>query len=461
MFIQRTVTFSLMIALCALSACSQNVSQRSSTPPLAHDETFFSVKDYGAIGDGIANDTCALRNTINVAASALKGMVVFPPGRYLSGGLILKNDVTLRLEAGATLLASTNVNDYPVITPAFRSYTNSNGACPSLIYGENLHEIGIVGEGVIDGQGAAFAYGPGLVRPRLLSFVTCRAVRVEGITLRDAPGWVQHYLACDDLTIHGIRVFSHANYNNDMMDVDCCRNVHISDCIGDTGDDGVTLKSTADRACENITITNCVLSSHCNAIKLGTESNGGFKNIAIRNCVVRPSKSDEIHHGTKGGLAGVALEMVDGGTLDGVTVSDVAISGVQSPLFLRLGDRARPFIEGGPKPGMGAFRNVVISNIVATDVSDIGCAIAGLPGHPIENLTLSNIRITFAGGGTKDQASATVPEKAEDSPECTMFGVLPAYGLYFRHVNGLKLTNVDLRCAKPDLRPAMIYDDVK
>jgi polygalacturonase len=286
-------------------------------------------------------------------------------------------------------------------------------------------------------------------------------VRVEGITLRNSPGWVQHYLACDDLAIRGIRVFSHANYNNDMMDVDCCRDVRISDCVGDTGDDAITLKSTADRACENITITNCVVSSHCNAIKLGTESNGGFKNIVISNCVVRPSQSNQLRHGAKAGLAGIALEVVDGGTLDRVTISNITITGAKSPLFLRLGNRARPFLAGGPRPGMGSFRNVAISNVVAADVSEIGCAIAGLPGHPIENVTLSNVSITFAGGGTKDQASATVPEKPEGYPECTMFGVLPAYGFYCRHVDGLTLSNVDVRWATPDLRPALICDDVK
>lgn len=442
----RTVSCMLPIFLCAQLACTHN---------------HFSVKQYGAVGDGNAMDTRAIQSAIDTAAAAKGGTVRFPPGQYLSGGLFLKSGITLQLEAGATLLASTNVNDYPVVTPTFRSFTNSEGACPSLIYGENLHNIGIVGKGTIDGQGAAFPYGPGLVRPRLLSFVTCRSVRVEGVTLRDAPGWVQHYLACDDLTLRGLRVFSHANYNNDMMDVDCCRNVRISDCIGDTGDDGITLKSTADRACENITITHCVLSSHCNAIKLGTESNGGFKNIAISNCVVRPSSSDKIHHGSRGGLAGIALELVDGGTLDGITINNVKISGVLSPLFMRLGNRARPFVKDAPKPGMGTFRNVTISNIVATDASDLGCAIAGLPNHPIENVTLNNITITFPGGGTKDQADATVPENAEAYPECNMFGPLPAYGFYCRHINGLKLSNVDLRTTTPDQRPAVICDDVK
>jgi hypothetical protein len=168
-----------------------------------------------------------------------------------------------------------------------------------------------------------------------------------------------------------------------------------------------------------------------------------------------------IRHGVKGGLAGIALEIVDGGTLDGVTISNVAISGVKSPLFLRLGTRARPFVNGGPKPGIGAFRNVVISNVVATDVSETGCVIAGLPGRLIENVTLSNVVVSLAGGGTKDQALATIPEKSESYPECTMFGVLPAYGFHCRHVSGLTLSNVDVRWAKPDFRSAMVCDDVR
>jgi hypothetical protein len=419
------------------------------------------VGRYGAIGDGKAKDTAAIQRAIDAAGAIGGGTVGLPPGRYLSGGLVVRSGVTLRLDAGATLLASTEVSDYPVVMPAFRSSTNSTGPVASLIYGEGLHDVGIAGEGVIDGQGAAFAYGSGRVRPRLLNLVTCRGVCVEGVTLRNAPGWVQHYLACDDLVIHGIRVYSHANYNNDMMDIDCCRNVRISDCIGDTGDDGVTLKSTADRPCENITITNCVLSSHCNALKLGTESNGGFKNIAISNCVICPSESREIRHGAQGGLAGIALEMVDGGVLDRVAISNVTMRGVKSPLFLRLGNRARPFVKDGPRPGIGVFRNVTISNILATDASEIGCAIVGLPERSIENVTLSGIMLSFAGGGTNDHAAATVLEKPEAYPECTMFGVLPAYGFYCRSVSGLTFSNVDVRWTKPDLRPAMVCDDVQ
>jgi polygalacturonase len=417
------------------------------------------VRDFGASGDGRTLDTLAIQRAIDATAKD-GGTVWFGPGRYLSGTLLLRSRVTLRLDGGATLLASTDLNDYRTIAPRFNSRTNVV-VCPSLIYAENAQDVAITGGGAIDGQGAAFKAGPGRIRPFVLRFVTCRNVRVEGVTLRNSPGWMQHYLACDDVAIRGIRVLSHANYNNDMMDIDCCRNVRISDCFGDTGDDAITLKSTGDRACENVTITNCIVSSHCNAIKCGTESNGGFKNITISNCVIHPSASEARHHGVKGGLAGIALEMVDGGTLEQVAISNITMTGVQAPIFMRLGNRAHPVLPDSPKPGIGTFRNVTLSNILATDAGDLGCAIAGIPGHPIENVTLNNILVTMAGGGTAAHASAAVPEKAEASPECTMFGTLPAYGFYCRHVAGLRLHNIHVQWSRPDLRSALICDDVQ
>jgi polygalacturonase len=246
-----------------------------------------------------------------------------------------------------------------------------------------------------------------------------------------------------------------------MIDIDCCRDVIISDCFADTDDDALTLKSTADRPTENVAVTNCLLSSHCNAIKMGTESNGGFKNITITNCAISPSRAPSVIAGRKGGLAGIALEIVDGGTLDGITISNVTTIGGTAPIFLRLGNRARVFKPDSPKPSIGTFRNVVISNVVATGAGATGCSITGLPEHPIENVTLSNIKITTIGGGTKQDAARSIPELPTKYPESTMFGTLPAYGFFCRHVDGLTLRHVDLRFSTPDHRPALICDDVR
>jgi polygalacturonase len=425
-----------------------------------------NVKAFGAIGDGATKDTQALQQAIDTAERAGGGTVYFPPGTYLSGTLFLKSNVTLHLEAGATLLGSTDIADYPPNLPGLWSYTRTY-AVHSLLYGENLHHIAIVGRGTIDGNGAADAFNTTRAdhrykrRPYIIRFATCRNVRVEGITLRNSAMWVQHYLGCDTVVIRDLDVFSHCNRNNDMLNIDSCRNVHVSGCIGDTSDDAIVLKSTTGRICENVTITNCIVSSHSNGFKCGTESNGGFRNITITNCVVRPSREKAVRSGRDEGYAAVALEIMDGGILDRVTVSNIVVEGTKSPIFMRLGNRARKYKEDMPTPGIGTFRNVVISNLVATGASSIGCPIAGLKGHPLENVTLSNIKITCAGGGTLEDAGREIPELADQYPECTMFGTLPAYGFYVRHVDGLTLENIDIRCTEPDRRSALVCDDVR
>ncbi len=424
------------------------------TEPVRH-QGVHSVKRYGAVGDGQAKDTVAIQAALNAAAQAGGGVVVVPPGRYLAGTIYLRSHVRLHLEAGATLLGSTDLDDYPGNKSAFASYT-SKYVCHALIWGQDLHDVALTGRGTIDGQGghAVFKAKPPdwgyRKRPYIIRLTQCRDVLVEDLTLCNSPMWVQHYLACDNVTLRGLTVHSLVNHNNDMIDVDCCRNVRISDCYGETGDDCITLKSTADRACENVVVTNCVVRSRCNGIKCGTESNGGFKNITISNCAVFDT-----------GISGISLLMVDGGSLDGVTVNNISMNGVRVPVFLRLGNRARPFKKDMPKPGMGSFRNVVISNVVANRARSIGCAIAGLPGHPIRNVTLSNLRLTFDGGGTAKEVTRSIPEKPTGYPECTMFGSLPAYGFYCRHVSGLTFRDVDVRFAKPDARPALVCDDVK
>lgn len=458
MFLRRGMTTAILLP-CGVFAASVSPARAAGALGVSA-EGVRSVKAYGAVGDGKTKDTAAIQKAIDAANAAGGGIVRFPPGRYLSGTIYLKSRVTLLVDAYAVLLGSADLADYPVNTCAFRSYTDKY-VRQALIWGEGLCDVAITGPGVIDGQGGKFKGLPWLKRPYIIRLVSCRNVRVEGVALRDSPMWMQHYLDCDFVTVRGIDVYNHCNANNDMIDIDCCRDVIIADCLADSDDDALTLKSTADRATENVTVSNCVLSSHCNAIKMGTESNGGFKNIAITNCVIRPSRASGKVYGQKSGLAGIALEIVDGGTLDRVTISNVAMIGRTAPIFLRLGNRARTFQEGAPKPGVGSFRNVIISNIVATDAGVTGCSITGLPGHPIENVTLSNIKIGFVGGGTKQHAESDVPELPEKYPESTMFGTLPAYGFYCRHVDGLTFRDVDLQFAKPDARPALVCDDVQ
>ncbi|MBN1342478.1 MAG: glycoside hydrolase family 28 protein [Phycisphaerae bacterium] len=430
---------------------------RGETPP---GKGWLSVKDFGAVGDGKTKDTAVIQRTIDAASKAGGGTVYLPPGKYLSGTVYLKDRVTLHVAFAATLLGSTELADYPANRCAFRSYTDKY-VRQALIWGEGLHDVAITGRGVIDGQGGAYKGKPWLERPYVIRLVSCRNVLIRDVTLLNSPMWMQHYLDCDFVTVRGISVFNHCNGNNDMIDIDCCRDVIVADCFADTDDDALTLKSTADRPTENVTVTNCLLSSHCNAIKCGTESNGGFKNITISNCAIRPSRSTGKVYGRKDGLAGIALEIVDGGTLDRVTISNIVMVGRTAPIFMRLGNRARLFKPDAPKPGVGTFRNVIVSNVVATEAGGYGCAIAGLPGHPIENVTLSDIKIRFVGGGTAKDADRTIEELPQKYPESTMFEVLPAYGFYCRHVKGLTLRNVDVGFEKADHRAALVCEDVR
>jgi len=432
------------------------------------------VTQFGAVADGATLNTSALQAAIDAAAAAGGGEVLFPSGTFLTGTLYLKSRVRLQLSQGTVILGSPNLADYPLTRCKYPSKSDSY-TVRALIWGEDLSDISIAGPGVIDGQGARFngnkatpeelaaasqpyeqegRYTPEKIylnRPYLIRLIGCRNVRVENLSLRNSAMWMQHYLDCEFLTLRGLNVFNHVAANNDMIDIDGCREVIVSDCVGDTDDDALTLKSTGARPTEHVVVTNCLLSSHCNAIKAGTESAGGFKDIAISNCVIRRSSVKDAHSGNADGLSGIALELVDGGALERVTISNIVIEGTMAPIFMRLGNRARPAKPSDPKPPVGTFRDVAISNVIATGASPLGCAISGIPGHPIENVTLSNIHIAFAGGGKA--FTGDVPEEEDKYPECKMFGPLPAYGFFVRHVKNVRLRDVELTSATPDPRP--------
>ncbi len=424
---------------------------------------WFDVRDFGAVGDGTTLDTKALQEAIDRCALH-GGTVVFSPGVYLTGSLELRSNVELQVQSGATVLGSTNLADYAEHVPKLKSY-NDTFLKHSLFYAEGKSNISISGKGVIDGQGGSFPVATNEKpakyrnRPFVIRFVECTGVSVEGITLRSSAMWMQQYLACEDLRIRGITVFNHANKNNDMMDIDGCRNVVISDCIGDTDDDGITLKSTSERPTEHVTISNCVISSHCNALKTGTESTGGFRDIAVSNLVIKPSKVDSVMSGKRGGISGISLTLVDGGIMDGVCISNVVIDGPEVPLFLRLGNRARKHREDSPQPGIGSMKDVSISHVTALNVGRTGCSVTGIPGHRIQGVSLTDIRMIFTGGA--ETLPKESPEELEDQyPEATMFRLLPSYGMYFRHVDGLRIQGLTLASDREDVRPPIVVNDV-
>jgi polygalacturonase len=407
----------------------------------------YNIQDYGAKGDGTTLNTRSIQSAIDACALSGGGTVYFPSGNYLSGTLILRSHITLHLEPGAVLAGSKNLQDYPVTISKIRSFTDSY-TDKSLIYGEGLENIAIIGQGTLDGNGASFT-GEYKRRPYMIRLINCKNVQLKDVFIMNSPMWVQHFLGCTNVNIDGITVHSRVNENNDGIDIDGCNNVRISNCEIISGDDGIVLKSTFGQSCKNVVITNCVISSDCNAFKLGTETNSGFQNITLNNCTIYDTH-----------LAGIALEIVDGGSMNRVSVSNVTMNDVGTAIFIRLGNRARPFKEGMEKPETGSLSDIIISNIQATNVGITGCSVTGLPGYPIKNITLENIHLRFNGGGTQDLVSRDIQELPEGYPEYSMFGKLPAYGFYCRHAENLTLNNVDLDFIKPDVRSAIVCDDI-
>jgi len=419
------------------------------------------VRGCGAVGDGKTLCTAAIQKAVDRCAGKGGGTVRFPAGTWLTGTVYLESNVVVLLEKGSTLLGSRNVSDYA----GPRTISRGDGAKQKLRYaailaGSKLAHVTVTGQGTIDGQGSGFR-DKSVRRPKAIYLVGCRDVLIENVHMRNAGSWMQHYRDCDRLTIRGIHVFNHVTYNNDGLNVDSCRDVSITGCRIDSDDDGIVLKSLSLRPCERVTVRDCVVSSHCNGIKMGTESGGGFKAITVADCKVHSPRESKKIYGRQRGLAAIALEIVDGGVLDGVNVSNVIIDGVSVPIFLRLGNRARTYAAKAPKPGVGAFRNVVLRDITARNCSKVGCSITGLPGHPIENVTLINLSLSLDGGGGRKLASRRIPELPRNYPESTMFGDLPAFGFYCRHVRGLTFRSINLRTARPDLRHALVFDDVK
>ena len=431
----------------------------------AENLELYNVKEYGAHGTGNELDTEYIQKAIDDCEKNGGGTVFFPSGTFLSGTLYLKDNVNIHLSKGATLLGSPNITDYPENNSDYHFYSSSVTK-HSLIYGENLSNISIIGEGVIDGQGGSFPGNSGVKpnryknRPYIIRFIRCDNVTIKDITLKNSAMWMQHYLACDHLRVQGIKVYNHCNKNNDMIDIDGCHDVIISDCFGDTDDDGITFKSTSARSCKNISVSNCVISSHCNAIKFGTESNGGFENITVSNCIIRPSKSDTLIYGKPAGISGISLEIVDGGIMDGINISDIVMDGPEVPVFVRLGNRGRKYKEDMETPPVGVLRNIRISNIIAKNAGVTGCSVTGIEKNHVENVSLENIYISCSGGNKDKLMVADVLEMEEKYPEATMFGTLPSYGLFIRHVNGISLRDIKFDYVIEDNRPAVICDNV-
>lgn len=428
---------------------------------LTAEARVYDITDYGAVSDTTRLSTAAVQKAIDSCNAACGGTVSVPAGNYKIGSIVLRSNVTLNLENGATLYGSTDIADYQPMTTDYVSL-RTNVPTIQLIYADNASNVAITGLGTIDGRGKAFPKltwnDEGITRPHLLRLIRCSDVTVSGVTLKNSGCWMQHYLACDRVKIHGITVINRNNYNNDALDLDGCHNVTVSDMIADSDDDGITLKSTSPRLCEDITISNCVVSSHCNAIKLGTETNGGFRNIIVRGVVVKPSADQSSRYfGLPTGHSAISLEIVDGGTMSNVDIADITITGTESPIFIRLADRRRPYAENAPIDKVGSISGIRLHDILIDGAGPTGCSITGIEGHPVTDVQISDVTMRHAGG--QPVTAAPADEKIAEYPEATMWGILPAKGFWLNHTHNVTFRNVNVITDAPDERPLFVATD--
>jgi polygalacturonase len=438
----------------------------------------YNIKDFGATGDGKTLDSPFINKAIEEAAAKGGGTIYFPAGTYLSTSIRLKSNISLYIDQGATILAASASDGYQ-FDPAepniwgdslqYQDFGHSHWH-NSLIWGENLQNISIMGPGTIWGKGLVRGAGnaPAGSGNKAIALKWCRNVILRDFSIL-MGGWFGILATgVDNLTVDNLKI----DTNRDGMDIDCCANVRISNCfVNSPQDDGICLKSCYGlglaKATENVTITNCQVSGFeagslldgtykrnersgnngpTGRIKFGTESNGGFKNITISNCVFVFCR-------------GLALESVDGALLEDVAISNITMRDiVNAPIFIRLGERMR-----GPKDAaVGEARRIMISNITVYNADPkYGVIISGDKGHDIKDVALSDIRIYYKGGGTAGQAAREVPGFEKEYPEPYRFGIMPSYGFFIRHVDGIELNNVELSFSENDMRPPFVLDDVK
>ncbi|MBE7045893.1 MAG: hypothetical protein E7396_00580 [Ruminococcaceae bacterium] len=438
----------------------------------------YNIKDFGAVSDGITNDTKALQSAIDKCRENGGGTVFIPVGTYVIGSVVLCSNIHVVFESGAVLLGSKNPDDFcprekldfPLYQDPSHSYLKR-----SMFYAENEENISFSGFGRIDMQHVwENTPTPGATEwcmlrcAKIFAFKCCKRVNVTDLTLEHCTDIACYFLGCEDVKVRGLSV----DTNIDAISPDCCKNVIISDCNIRSGDDAIVLKSSyalnKKMLCENVVITNCVVTSRTNGIKLGTESNGGYKNIAISNCTVYNTF-----------LAGVALEITDGGDLDGVTVDNISMKNVGTPIYVILSDRRRA-PEG---TDVGSLKNVIINNLVATGPYDepwlaprattkwegermwvtevVSSSVTGHKDKKIENITLSNITISVPGGEEEEARGIIPPENEKNYPESNGFGkVLPSSGIFFRHIKNLKVHNVNIVTEKEDARDGLVYMDI-
>jgi polygalacturonase len=464
----KSIGIILCLLLTGLFYSSKGIAQSG--------KAFYNVRDYGAKGDSVTIDGPAINAAIQAAAQKGGGTIYFPPGIYASYSIRLQSNIGIYLDQGAILLGAKEKSgtgyDAPEPKTPYDAYQDfgHNHWKNSLIWGIGLHDISITGQGMIWGKGLTRSTNqPKGGGNKAIGLKSCYNVTISDISILHGGHFALLATGVDNMTLHNLKV----DTDRDGFDIDCCKNVRVSDCtVNSPFDDGICLKSSFAlgyaKPTENVTITNCQVSGYdlgtlmdgtfkrtyskysdkttTGRIKMGTESNGGFKNITISNCVFDYSR-------------GLALESVDGGPIEDVTITNITMRDiVNAPIFIRLGARQR----GPDTIPIGVMKRVIISNLVAYNVDPRhGVIISGIEGHPIEDLQLSNIRLYYKGGGIKDSMSRIVPEYTKDYPEPYRWKTMPAYGFFIRHVRNLKMHDIQTSFMQPEGRPPFVLDDVK
>ncbi len=350
----------------------------------------------------------------------------------------------------ATLLGSTNLDDYSVVDAFTDGRGSKMGAC--LVAALDVSGVGIEGPGTIDGRGKEVlaARGPNdrSKRPFLIRFVRVSGVNLRGVHLQHSAAWLAHFFQCRDVTADNVTIRNHTGSNNDGFDIDSCENVRIRNCDIDSGDDAVCLKTTSGQRCRNIEVSGCTLKSRCAAIKMGTESAGDFETIRISDCHILEAR-----------LAGIKLLSVDGASVRDVKLSNITMDAGKVAVFLRLGARLKTFRpDATPRPP-GSMRDISIRNLKAT-VDSPGIMISGIPDHRIEGVSLEDVVLRLPGGGRAEDSDVELPEVPSVYPEIRMFGpVIPAYGAYIRHAERVSIRKLRLELQAADGRPAMACVD--
>jgi hypothetical protein len=409
------------------------------------------ITDFGAVGDGTTVNTISIQSAIDSCFAAGGGEVVVPAGTFISGTVFLKSNVLLHLDSAAIFKGSGNVADYPEVFSQVHGMADEYRH-RSLVYAENEYNVGIIGKGTLDGNSLSSQFIlNSSSRPFGVRFISCTNVRYENITMKNSPFWMMHNLNCDSLYITGVTINNAGVGNNDGINADGCRYVRIHDCTVTSFDDAMVLKTTSLSPLHDVEVYNCTFSSLARVIKIGTETVGDISNIYIHDCeVVLSGQPGEI---------GINIASIDGAHIDSVVIENIAVSGVQVPIVVRLGNSNRQYIDTLPPLPAGTFQNIWLRNISGTGLNNLPCHITGIPGHNLENVHLENISFTVPGGSAAVDSTYIVPENITERPEMDLFGnTLPAYGIYFRHVDGLTLDSVCFTPLQPDAR-AMIWID--